>query len=242
MNSLGLLQINIRSVHKNFSSLLVLLESLKVKPNFISIAESSIKNSCSHLFNMPGYNLIAAERANRKGGGIILYLRKEIKYKNRSDIIKFANDACQLLAIETLHEKPENSIVIISVYRPPNTIFASFLQVITNILELIFDVKKINKRIIITGDFNLDLLKRDCDSRVSQFCNIINSFGLYSVVTQATRIVGNTATLLDNIFINFAEQPRYLGILFDDLSDHLPVYLRFQAQYDCAKQYHSGGG
>ena len=62
------------------------------------------------------------------------------------------------------------------------------------------------------------------------------------VATEASRIVGNTATLLDNIFIHFAEQPRYLGILFDDLSDHLPDYLRFQAQYDCAKQFQDSGG
>ena len=156
--------------------------------------------------------------------------------------MKFANVASELLAIETVHEKPGNSIVIISIYRPFNTIFSSFLQVIANICELIFDVQKMSKRIIITGDFNLDLLKHDCDSRVNQFCNILNSFGLYSIITEATRIAGNTLTLIDNIFINFAEQSRYLGILLDELSDHLPVYFRFNAQYNYVKNYHDSGG
>ena len=44
------------------------------------------------------------------------------------------------------------------------------------------------------------------------------------MTVKPTRITKTTATLIDNIFTNDNEGTHVNGILFNDLSDHLPVF------------------
>ena len=57
--------------------------------------------------------------------------------------------------------------------------------------------------------------------------NILNSLwsqSLNPIITKSSRITNQTATLIDNIFIN---QPNEFvsGILISDISDHLPLFI-----------------
>ena len=47
---------------------------------------------------------------------------------------------------------------------------------------------------------------------------------LYPLISKPTRITSSTATLIDNIFTNNLELNMNSGILYTDLSDHLPVF------------------
>ena len=46
------------------------------------------------------------------------------------------------------------------------------------------------------------------------------------LITKPTRITAHSATLIDNIFTNNTDTDRqqYPGILYNDISDHLPVF------------------
>ena len=75
------------------------------------------------------------------------------------------------------------------------------------------------------GDFNINLLKYDCCNFANQCCNQMSSSGYTPLITKPTRITKFTATLIDNIFTNNLSRTEYLnGILFNDLSDHLPIF------------------
>ena len=84
---------------------------------------------------------------------------------------------------------------------------------------------KWDKPCYIMGDFNINLLKYDCCNFANKFFNQLSSSGYTPLITKPTRITKSTATLIDNIFTNNLNRTEHLnGILFNDISDHLPIF------------------
>ena len=52
----------------------------------------------------------------------------------------------------------------------------------------------------------------------------------FPLITRPTRITSNTATLIDNIFTNNLDTYSFSGLLFTDISDHLPIFSFFYDQ------------
>ena len=72
-------------------------------------------------------------------------------------------------------------------------------------------------------DHNLDLLKSTKHAPMDRFILANLLLGLVPTITRPTRIMRNTATLIDNIFISQTWLENFeCGILVDDMSDHLP--------------------
>lgn len=46
----------------------------------------------------------------------------------------------------------------------------------------------------------------------------------YPLISRPTRITSRSATAIDNIFVNSLEDKVSSGLLFTDLSDHLPIF------------------
>ena len=78
--------------------------------------------------------------------------------------------------------------------------------------------------IILCGDFNLDILNYDNNENTLNLLNSLKSQSLIPIITKPFRITNQTATLIDNPFIN---QPNGFvsGILISDISDHLPLFI-----------------
>ena len=114
-----------------------------------------------------------------------------------------------------------SNLIILCIYKPPNSDIESFTSKFQKFLKQpIFK----NKKIIVSGDINIDLLKSDSHQKTKQFLNEVLSFGLLPLITTPTRITENTSTLIDNIFFNFSHHEYYSRIIYDDVSDHLPIY------------------
>ena len=75
---------------------------------------------------------------------------------------------------------------------------------------------------MLCGDFNIDLLNKDCNNLTS-FLNTMYSLSLLPSISKPTRIIDNSATRIDNFFIN---EPFNFesGILISDISDHFPIF------------------
>ena len=54
--------------------------------------------------------------------------------------------------------------------------------------------------------------------------DIMYSFGLYPLIDKPTRVTDSSATLIDNIFTNELRHNLTCGILFNDISDNLPIF------------------
>ena len=115
----------------------------------------------------------------------------------------------------------KNNILIGVIYRHPKQKDKEFLQYLSNLLN---KVKMEKKKIILTGDFNLNLLKFDKNKDITEFLNLLQQ--LIPQILGPTSITENEqASLIDNFFIDFNDLPCTSGNFFEKISDHLPNFL-----------------
>jgi len=89
-----------------------------------------------------------------------------------------------------------------------------------------------NKIVYLCGDYNIDLLKCDMHDDSNDFIDMLYSKGLYPLITKPTRISTSTSTLIDNIFTSEMLTATHSGIVLKDISDHLPVFVICDYEYD----------
>ena len=75
-------------------------------------------------------------------------------------------------------------------------------------------------------DHNLDLIKASTHQQTQEFWEMTVENDFLCNITKPTRITHQSATLIDNIFVNKELSCEYKSwILQDDLSDHLPCLI-----------------
>ena len=79
------------------------------------------------------------------------------------------------------------------------------------------------------GDFNVNISNADSHAATGNFLNTMVSNAFYPTITKPTRINEFFATLIDNIFTN-APTNSFKGIIFKDISDHLPIFIMNETQ------------
>ena len=75
------------------------------------------------------------------------------------------------------------------------------------------------------GDFNLNLLNSENHSKTNDFLDLLYSSYFWPLISKPTRITESTSTLIDNIFSNSVTTESLAGILYADISDHLPLFV-----------------
>ena len=186
------------------------------------LSETWLKEEEEKFYELPGYTFISLPRQNKIGGGVAIYISNKLSFKTRADLKTDLTDECEYIAVEVSHSK-NNSIILISMYRPPNTDLAKFNLKFNRLLEIIS--LETHKNIIVAGDFNIDLLKYEQHQNTEQFLNCLLTNTLLPTITRPTRITEYTSTLLDNIFVSCFEHLKNSFVIYDDMSDHLPTIL-----------------
>ena len=131
--------------------------------------------------------------------------------------------------------QPHSKNVIVGCfYQPPDALVADFNNSLEGILSTISFEKKLS---YLMDDFNIDIV---IIQPSNEFINLMISNSLYPLISKPTRITSSTATLIDNIFANNLEHSMKSGILYTDLSDHLPIFqvthLKLDAEPLCQKR------
>ena len=75
------------------------------------------------------------------------------------------------------------------------------------------------------GDFNINLINYTSHASTENFVNTMCSYFCTPHILKPTRITGNSATLIDNIFFNSIKYHTVSGNILTDISDHLPNFL-----------------
>ena len=210
---LSVLSINIRRLNKNFIKLELLLDQLKFKPDIISVGETWINHKKTFLYSLKGYNFIDEPC---KAGGVAFFIKSSIEY-NVLNSFKLNVKECEELWLE-LSLFNNKKLVIASIYRHPDYNFTEFQQRFLSVIETL---NKLNKNFIITGDTNINLLKRN--SSIISYKNEVLSHGCTQLVDNSTRFSWkNTGSLIDHVYTNLNQDNIFTKTLIYDISDHLP--------------------
>ena len=217
--SLSLLHINARSMNKNFDSMYLFFSSIQHFPfPIIGITETWLNNKSPPLFNIEHYKLIRADRNYGRGGGVALYIHDSLTFKERPDL---GVDGSEYSFIEIMNKQAKNVLVAV-MYRPPHSNIDMLVDRLEESLSLI---SRENKIIYLMGDYNINILPPALNNIGLRLPTTLSSYSLYPHINKATRITSITETLIDNILSNIFNENTQNGILYSDISDHLPIFV-----------------
>ena len=231
-NSFGLLQTNLRSLDKHFGEYVAMLSCLNF-PDIQGVAEIGQKNIGSRKKQLErlGYKM-RSEIPNKVRGGVAFIFKEKYTVKKRKDLKIHRSKNEKDLDIENLWyeiDLPIGKTIVGVIYKHPNST-SNGLKYFKEQLEN--NMKKINEEgrcAIIMGDINIDGLRVTHNENIKGFFNTILDHGFFPMITLPTRIQDDKCTNIDHIIVNMEfikkSNKRTPGILFHDVSDHLPTFL-----------------
>ena len=176
-------------------------------------------NSIYAEFREKGFKIFKLERAEKRGGGLAILLNRKtcskmsVSYNYKYDC--FDNIVCYATYGNI-------KLNIINIYRPPSKSKSDF---ITYFDEFLSRTLERDGHLIISGDFNVDLMKSDSIS--TNFLSLLQKYDLVQLVTEATR----DSSLLDYIIVNSSSNSK-ISLMPNELSlfdsDHKPLIMKFQ--------------
>ena len=90
--------------------------------------------------------------------------------------------------------------------------------------DLLRTISNERKKCILMADFNIYLLTNVTNNLTADFVHNMFANMFYQTISKPTRIAQQSAALIDNIITNIHEYPINSGILYDDISDHFPIF------------------
>ena len=252
---LKIFSLNVANILTKISSLKNMIHNISNnsnKPNIITITETHLNDSCSQGYSktelrdlLPGYKFFFKNRKNKRGGGVGIFIADELAGTAEVTMENcfFEEEVFESMqiCIPSFPLKPnKKNLIVLTVYRQPGQ---ENLNRFFEILETwLSKYDRNNNEIIITGDFNLDLLKYHIHNRTSQYLDLMSSHGLLPAITKPTRIKHQSATLIDHIFTKLTE-PKSSIVLTElagthGYTDHYPVFIQIELNktYKCKRK------
>ena len=114
------------------------------------------------------------------------------------------------------------SLIIGTIYRHPTAACNMFLEDFLH--PILHELDQKRKKVVITGDFNFDMIKYNTHKPTSDFYDLLSSFSYKPLILDPSRITYKSNTLIDNIFVNDIGCISEGGNITSSISDH---YLQF---------------
>ena len=212
---------------KHFEDLENFLSLLKNYFDIIGTSEHKIiKGSKKSAANLPGYTFCVNETETLHGG-TVCFVSNNLIYKLGPDLRINKHRRLQSTVIELIFPNKKN-IICVTNYKHPGMKISDFNnEYLTPLLAKILQEKKC----LLIGDFNINLLNTDTYHNASDFYNILSSNSFIPYILQPTRLAKNSKTLIDNIFLNSIEFNTFSGNLTSQILDHLPQFLILKGFY-----------
>ena len=230
MIDFSICHLNIRSLPKNIDAFNTILASSETTFNLLAFTETWLTSSNIDAHGIKGYSHEFLLRDNKPGGGTSIFINQNWTYKTREDLSYNDNDMEFLwLDIDKDSIESNSNLIIGAIYRRLGSDPRIFIDKLHDMLSIIDREKKL---CLHTGDYNLNLLNSSSHSSTNDFIDTNFAHSLFPTINKPTRITENSATLIDNIFVNASEITNSKsGIFLWGISDHFPVfYIHFKEE------------
>ena len=219
-DSLNIIHVNIRSLPRNFDKLNALISKTGTEFDVICLSETWLEEPLANNFCIPGYSIINSCPDNYRGKGAAVLIKNNLVYHELPKLsVNYHH--FQSVFIEIVPSLGPN-IVLGTMYRSPSYEPKDFLDYFENIINCLAKTKK---KCALAGDVNIDILKINESEIVDRYLACLIGGGFLPTITVPTRITATSRTLIDNIFINNFQSIKNSGVIVDDCSDHLPIFL-----------------
>ena len=208
-----LLGLNIRSLGFHHDELNILLNSFPHKPVVVALTETWIaENDPIDEYNIIGYQPIESTPrldCKRRSGGVAFYVKDGYYFKH----IEFNTEIeCSIIEIRLDDINTKNVCVI---YRPETFRVKKFLEHFEKLLHFLTSIRS---ETVIFGDFNIDTLVNDTDSK--NYKNLLMAFGFEVQNNLPTRITINSKSCIDHII---TQKNTQTDTIETTISDHFTI-------------------
>lgn len=225
----SLMHTNIESLNANFDKLQYLINDIDFQFDIIALTETWNDENKKHLFQpgvLDNYYSYEGITGNSSKGGCGFYINKSITCIPRNDLDKRFKDnknEFECKWIEIVNDKMNKNMIIGVNYRHPRNSDTEYKKYLKDVFK---KIKKENKNILLTGDFNYNLLKHETKKDVYDFINFMSSNLMQAHILGPSRArAGCKPSLVDNIFINNLDIECTSGNLYHKISDHMPNFI-----------------
>ena len=235
-NDLSLCHLNIRGLSLHLDELVSTLATLNINFDVIGVSETwnslvnpiktnvMKKRSSAVKTNVeiPGYSYFPFQSHNQNGG-VALYVKSGLTPIPRPDLGKDSIDF-ESVWVEVENRNGKNYLFCCAYRHPSSDIdpFCEYLQ------ETMSNPAVFNKQVCILGDFNINLLKYNSDTPITNYVNFLFSQQFLPYILCPSRVSGYSSTLIDNIFSNITYNETLSGNIMTQITDHFPQFLIFR--------------
>ena len=201
----------------------------QVKPDIMCITETWMDNSVpKHAYTPQGYRSIRSDRSDQfkqqygknKGGGIAVYYKQDIKVE-KIDLLK--DEYEEVLWVKV---KAKQNFLLGTFYRAEYTNLLKDEDGGSKFEKHLQTAIEVSDKVVITGDFNVDVTKGRDVREADTLRNICKSYGLSQFIKKPTRIDDKKgkATIIDHVWADKTRNIINKSGTIIGLSDHLAVY------------------
>lgn len=168
---------------------------VKKSPKVILLSETRVTDDVlDSEVCMNNYSILRCNSETRYTGGVIMYIKKGVSYKNINMFV--LNGNCWVISSDV---KIENNYITVGIiYHSPSSSHSIFIDKMEEFFE---NLLVNNKKILIMGDFNLNF-KSD-EYYVNKLKESLKILGLSQLIEQPTRCTDKSSTIIDLVISNF---------------------------------------
>ena len=225
-HSFTIFQNNLRSMNLNLHLIDEIFLDCDKKPDILAFGETRLHDGDPSPYQK-GYHELERDDSPTDLGGVGFYVSENIQYSRRNDL-SLEMDRVEELWIEIEIQKSSSNntksspqkYVIGNIYRHPGSQYKHFCEKLCNTLEILHKSKT---KYILVGDYNINTLKYDLCTDVTNYINSLNSVGCHVHVDKPTRIAESTASCIDHVYSNLTPDRLSNRIVLSDASDHFSI-------------------
>ena len=230
-NHFSICHLNVQNIKTSFAEFQTMLYSNKF--DIITLSETWLKENPGIIerIQIPGYKFKNNDRTEQRGGGVGAYVSEKYTCDHRRDI-DIKDTTIEHMWLEV---KGKTNPFLVAVFYQPSSVEADkrdWIQKFDALLSYVFTIW--SGPIVITGDTNIDFLKKECIT-VNSYKNTLEHLGLVQHVTKPTR---KGKTLIDHVITNISKIHHEDVLACDEISDHDAAYIicnirkpRFEPRY-----------
>jgi hypothetical protein len=228
-NKFTIAHINARSLNKNIEELREII--YKTSFDAVAISETWLtKNSPHDRFELNNFTIFRNDRVNKRGGGVLWYIRDHYKAK----VIKTFSSAAipEMLWVEV--STAGKKLALGCLYRPPKLPYGVF----ANLYDSLISIYAKYEHTILVGDFNCNMLDLNSYNTKLLIDSFMEPFSLQQLIDKPTRVTETSRTLIDLIFVNKPQNALFSSCCdAPGVSDHFFTYVAYSLKKEKFKPY-----
>ena len=231
-NDLTVMYANISSLPLHMHELTNTLAQLNFIPDIIGLSETRITTKCNSYVNpsIPNYKYYQSQSSNNAGSvGVFIHNSMNVKIRHDLDITIPGLFETKWFDIDSKNRNKKITFGL--VYRHPGPTDIPYFE---RCMEAVMSkLSSGNSNYYIFGDFNVNSLLYSKVFNITSFVDMMHSHSAVNLINKPTWFPrGNqpgAPSLLDHFYTNNVGTVTNLGLLENDISDHIPIVATIRA-------------